>query len=274
MSDIRLLTPADLPALMRLNQAARWNQVEEDWRRLLELEPDGCFGIECDGRIVSTATAVCHGRRLAWIGMVLTDPDYRRRGYGRELTARAIRYANEEGVEWIKLDATDMGRPIYLDLGFEDEGPIERWSGVAAAAEPAGLRVRGFDYDRELDAAAFGADRRALLESLARGEAFSILGEGFAMARPGANSFTVGPCVARSRAAARELIAAVLVRHPGAPFYWDLLPANEEAVRLAGDLGFTPVRKLVRMALRGERAGAPPANDDSLVYAAAGFEYG
>lgn len=273
MSEIRLLTPTDLPAVMRLNRAANWNQLEEDWRRLLELEPEGCFGIECDGKIVSTATTVSYGRRLAWIGMVLTDPDYRRRGLGRELTVRAIRYADDRGVDWIKLDATEMGRPIYLQLGFEDESPIERWTAVAGGAI-ANPKPPAFELDAALDLAAFGADRRALLENVAGGEALSVPGEGFAMARPGANAFSLGPCVARSPAAARELIACLLAAHAGRPFYWDLLPDNSEAVRLAREFGFVPARKLARMVRRGAGFPTPLSNDDSLVYAAAGFEYG
>src|SRR4051812_16189590 len=104
--EVRLLNPNDIPAVMRLCVAAKWNQLEDDWRRLLDLEPEGCFVLEGDGRIVATATSVCYGRQLAWIGMVLTDPEYRRRGFGRLLTDSAIKYAERRGVAWIKLDAT------------------------------------------------------------------------------------------------------------------------------------------------------------------------
>ena len=41
--EIRLLGAGDLPAAMRLKEAAGWNQTEEDWLRLLRLEPRGCF---------------------------------------------------------------------------------------------------------------------------------------------------------------------------------------------------------------------------------------
>jgi hypothetical protein len=38
---IRLLFESDIPAAMRLKEAAGWNQTEDDWRRLLLLEPNG-----------------------------------------------------------------------------------------------------------------------------------------------------------------------------------------------------------------------------------------
>jgi GNAT superfamily N-acetyltransferase len=274
MSEIRRLVPGDIPEVMRLNRAASWNQVEQDWLRLLELEPEGCFGADCNGRIVATATAVCYGSKLAWIGMVLTDPDFRGRGFGRALTECAIRYADERQIEWIKLDATDMGRPIYLRLGFEDERPIERWRGPATGRWDFVSRATRFQLDAALDAAAFGTDRSRLLMNLAQGEAFSIPGEGFVMARPGASAFSLGPCVARSPGAARDLISSVLAMHPGGPYYWDLLPANTQAVGLAREFGFTPARKLVRMVRRGVEEATPLRFDESLVYAAAGFEYG
>jgi len=272
MIEIRLLETSDVPDLMTLNRAAGWNQTEADWLRLLELEPEGCFGLWCGGRIAATATAVCYGARLAWIGMVLTHPDFRRRGFARMLTERAIAYA-EARVEWIKLDATDMGRPLYLELGFEDEAPIERWQAVLpASGDP--FPLAPFQVDADLDGEAFGADRSALLLSLARQEAASANGSGFILARPGAQALFVGPCVARAPAAAERLIRWVASRHAGERAFWDLLPANPQAVELAAGLGFAPARRLVRMVRRGRRPASPFRSNDRLVWACAGFEYG
>jgi GNAT superfamily N-acetyltransferase len=276
MEDARTLTPADLPELLALCATAGWNQTEADWRRIMCLEPEGCLGLECDGGLVATATAVCYGRELAWIGMVLTHADYRGRGYGSRITTRAVEHARERGVGTVKLDATEMGRPVYLRLGFLNECPIERWSrapdaGRISSSPPA---CAPYSPDPELDRAATGADRGALLASLAREEALSVPGEGFAMARAGARSVQIGPCVARTPEAARALLRALTGRHVGATITLDLLPSNPRAVALASELGFAPARTLMRMVLG---AGSPPAafpHDDSLVYAAAGFEYG
>jgi RimJ/RimL family protein N-acetyltransferase len=274
MHRIRRLELSDLAALMELNRAAGWNQIEADWIRLIEIEPEGCFGLWCEGRIVATATAVCYGRRLAWIGMVLTHPDYRRRGFARQLTEAAVEYADGREVEWIGLDATDMGRPLYLQLGFEDQAPIERWQAVLAPAGWAPHAALPFELDAALDLEAFGADRSALLARLARIEAASLPGEGFVMTRPGARALSAGPCVARTPEAAQALLEWAFSRHAGEPVFWDLLPANEAAVALARRFGFSPARKLMRMVRRGRAAGEPWRANAALVYAAAGFEYG
>ncbi len=252
---------------MRLKDAAGWNQTERDWQHVFTLAPDGCFGIECDGTLVATTTAVCFGTDLAWIGMVLTHPDYRGRGLARALMEQALAYLDGRA-EWVKLDATDMGRPLYCKLGFEDECPIERWARHAGPAPP--LELPPLANCAELDRAAFGADRRKLLGLLARIES-AALDDGYAMGRPGSKAAYFGPCVARTPATARRLLDWFLARHGHETIYWDILPGNRDAVRLAEEFGFRPLRRLVRMARRGKRNFE---HDDRLVYAIAGFEFG
>jgi len=69
---IRTLREADLAEVMELVRAARWNQTEDDWRHIMELEPEGALALVADGRVACTTTTICYGRELAWIGMVLT----------------------------------------------------------------------------------------------------------------------------------------------------------------------------------------------------------
>src|SRR5438309_972490 len=54
MVQIRLMTGADLPLGMRLKAANSWNQTEADWRRYLDLQPDGCFVAAVDANPVGT----------------------------------------------------------------------------------------------------------------------------------------------------------------------------------------------------------------------------
>jgi GNAT superfamily N-acetyltransferase len=271
---MRLLTTADIPAGMRLKEAAGWNQTEADWRNLLALAPESCFGVDCDGDLRATTTAICYGRELAWVGMVLTDPAYRGRGFARRLIEYTLEYLRRERVEWIKLDATAMGRPVYERLGFRDEAVIERW-----VRKPGNVRAHPdstgpFVLDAALDHEAFGADRAPLLRTLAAFESASIASAGFAMGRAGSTASSFGPCVARSQDAARELLAWFLVKHGEESVYWDILAANRDAVELAREAGFERARELMRMSLAGVDHPPPLYKNDALVFAAAGFEYG
>lgn len=275
---IRLMTAKDIPAGMRLKEAAGWNQTTRDWANLLAIEPQGCWVYEADGVIAGSTTAVLYGQDLAWIGMVLVLPEYRGQGIARRLMQHALRYLDECGVRCVKLDATDMGKPLYEQLGFVDEAVIERWAGISDAhdaeePETGTERLADTVAIAERDRAAFGADRSRLLQRLLEvfpHDAVRLPG-GYVMGRPGSNAHFIGPCVADDPRAARRLIAHVLERHAGTPLFWDLLPDNEEAAALARSLGFEPRRKLWRMLRTSAEC---PSGNVQQVFAAAGFEYG
>ena len=245
MAVLRTFTVADLPQLLDLSFSANWNQLEQDWRNLLSLAPAGCIGVEEDGRIVASATGVAYGGELAWIGMVLTRPECRGRGYASQLMRQLLEHLQ---TPCIKLDATDLGRPIYEKLGFVEEYVVERWMGQLPAAP-----VITYPPDPELDRLAFGADRSALLP---------LLGA----SRPGRVAHYLGPIVARTPVEARARIEG---SGAAGTVYWDIPVPNPQATALAAELGFTPVRRLWRM-----RRGTPIQERPDLVYALAGFEWG
>jgi GNAT superfamily N-acetyltransferase len=263
------LTEADVSGTLALSSIAGWNQTHEDWGLLLELS-DACFGIRVDGQVVATATLVCYGHTLAWLGMVLTHPEFRRMGLARTLVAHVMEHARALGIQTAKLDATDEGRHLYESFGLRPEQQVERWqrrrlSGAPAVSGCVTASAPGFD----LDAKACGYDRKQLLERLsASGDAVFESG-GYALSRPGRLNRYLGPCVAVSQTAARSLIEETIARHPDTGWFWDLLPANDSAVALARELGFECVRKLTRMSwgreIRGKEEG---------IFAIAGLELG
>ncbi|HZR66733.1 MAG TPA: GNAT family N-acetyltransferase [Terriglobales bacterium] len=277
---IRRLSVADIPAGLELSALAGWNQTAEDWRMLLWLAPEGCFGMEVNGRVVGTATLICYGKELGWIGMVLTHPEFRGRGFAKRLFEHVLQRADVAGICTLKLDATDHGKPLYEKYGFRSEQTVERWGGKLSEVGVTGCER--FTKHGELDMEAFGADRSELLRMLAvRGNCISS-DAGFLMTRPGTIASYLGPCAARDQESAMDLFHVVLQRGVGdivgsggltdtqtREWYWDLLPKNESAVELALKLGFTPRRKLTRM-FRGQELRAR----DEFVYAIAGFEMG
>jgi GNAT superfamily N-acetyltransferase len=274
---IRLLRPSDLPQAMHLKECAGWNQSAADWKRLLELEPGGCFGLECAGRLAATATALIYGPHLAWIGMVLTLPEFRGHGFATRMMRHAIAYASESGVAKAGLDATGMGIGVYRRLEFEPEGSegnIQRWARPASSITLPNCSVDVWQPHKELDLRAFGADRSDLLSNLAGVESASVQRHGYAMGRPGSQAAYFGPCVADSPGVAADLLRWYLASHPGAPVYWDILTANRTAEELAREHGFSPLRVLTRMFRTLQPGAEGPIADASLVYATAGFECG
>ncbi len=262
--NVRLLQPSDVPAAFELSTATGWNQTQADWQRVIDLEPEGCFGIEQEGRLVATTTLLCYDTDLAWIGMVLTHRDYQRRGFARKLVAAAVDEARGRGVRCIKLDATAQGHDLYESLGFIDEQPIERWSAGGWPELPEVPDPRLGSVPLELDRQAFGTDRSRFLATLTA--LASVDEDAFCMSRPGRQQLYLGPCVATTPDAALRVIRASMME---GPWYWDLLPANGAAREMAGGLGFHPVRSLVRM-----RLGQHIQTRDDWMFAIAGFEAG
>jgi GNAT superfamily N-acetyltransferase len=265
------LRNSDIEDALVLSDAAGWNQTPDDWSRLISLEPENCYSVEEDGRVVATSTLLVHSRDLAWLGMVLTHPDHRKRGHARRLLDIALTRARELGIRSVKLDATAEGEPIYRSLGFETEQAIERWRRDPGPVEAA--RISEGEIPFELDLAAFGADRSRFLRALVplpygRGSERCVH-DAYALHRPGRRAWYFGPCVSRTPEPAQQLAASAVAQHPDEPWVWDILPANEQARDMAVRLGFRPVRTLKRMWL-----GENVRGDDSLVYATAGFEAG
>jgi len=266
---LRMLRAGDVPAAFELSAEAGWNQTEEDWRMLLGLAPEGCLAIEADGHVVATTTLVCYEHRLAWIGMVLTRREYRRRGLARSLLAKTLAQTDQMGIETTKLDATEQGMPLYEEFGFRVEHKVERWSrpGGEVTQIPAVLRTSEGAW-RESDMLAFGADRSRLLGMLAQRNHPMVVSRSYLFTRPGRVTAYLGPCVGENPGTVRHLIEQCL-QNTSCGWSWDLFPSNQEAVDVARDLGFTPQRQLLRM-VRGKGL----RQNECTMYAIAGFELG
>jgi GNAT superfamily N-acetyltransferase len=267
--EIRPLTSTDIPAALKLCSLAGWNQTAEDWSCLLELAGDGCFGIRVGNILAATTTLFCYGNSLAWIGMVLTHPGFRRQGLAGRLVQHVVARADKIGIPTLKLDATEMGEPLYRNFGFVPEQPVERWSRPAKPV--AGLYLTCshdlFSWTKT-DAFVFGANRSGLLRALLkRGECY--VSRGYLLTRAGKNNSYLGPCLAEDTGSARELIEVALRANSQQGWCWDLLPANGDALALATEFGFAQQRRLQRMSRGKELRGK-----EELIYAIAGFEFG
>ena len=280
MLTIRPMRRDDIPLGLELCRAARWNQLEADWRRLLAIEPGGLFVCEADGRPCATASTTSYGTQSGWIGMLLVHADFRRRGIGTAMIQRCIETLEAKRIESIKLDATDQGRPVYRKIGFRDERPIVRYAGaVPPGATPhRGVRpMAAADWPAvaALDRPAFGADRLRLLRRLAEdGRAVVARGaeglRGFGFSRPGHDAAFLGPVVAADAEAALAVVETLLADLPEGQVFWDVLADHRAAVGMAESFGLAVDRRLTRMVL-GEKMNP---GEVGLVYGAAGFELG
>jgi GNAT superfamily N-acetyltransferase len=276
------LADTDLPAAEALVREAGWNQVIADWEIFRAL---GTVHTARDGgRVVATAATLPYGN-FAWISMVLVLPEYRRGGLGTRLLERCLKALDGEGRVPV-LDATPAGRPIYQAMGFEDCWGYHRLAGqgtppAAAVLPDAAARVRPIaDTDWNAlcayDAAAFGADRSALLQRLrGRLPAAELVAErngriaGFMLGRNGRSASQIGPLIAEDDVTARLLLARALSTIEG-PVYLDFADAKTEIRAWLTQCGFVAQRPLTRMLYRRSMG----FDDTSRTFAVVGPEFG
>ena len=192
-------------------------------------------------------------------------------------------YLRSLGIPWIKLDASDLGQPIYERLGFQVGHVMERRLRAPGPA-PEALRRELPPVDEAgplpfaLDREAFGADRAALLRTLRELDdaQTGLLPEaaGYAILRSSKRGRQLGPMVCRDEAGAEALLRWAIERAPGITLQWDLMPPNQHAIALAEHYGFEVFRVLQRMSLAGIPDPPPFAGNNHLVYSIAGFDFG
>lgn len=264
-----------LAGCLALSRAAHWNQNEADWRLMLAMGRGWGLSL-ADGTLAASTLVLPYGGSFAWISMVLTHPEHRRKGYASRLLRTAIADLQNRALTPI-LDATPAGREVYLKEGFADRWGFKRYalavkrgdtqSGGAVRA----LRDADWAWILALDAEAFGASREPLLRALRQRlpqTALVIEGKGFVFGRDGRQARQIGPLVAREAGAARTLFAHAL-NAVEPPLYIDA--ADHAALQgLIEARGFEFQRPFTRM-VRGER---PAPGNSELTYLLAGPELG
>lgn len=103
--------PADLELDAQDGQAVHWL----GWR---------------DGHVAGTARLVQYGSDRAKVGRVAVLPEWRSSGLGRELMEEIHRWAQDQPLQQVLLDAQVNVIPFYEKLGYQAEGDIFEEAGI------------------------------------------------------------------------------------------------------------------------------------------------
>jgi len=290
--EIQPLREEDIPRAMELKNALGWNQTPEDWRRFLQLSPEGSFKAIREGQLVATGIAYVFDR-VCWIGMVIVKEGCRHQGVGRLIMARCMQYSADRQCSLIVLDATRDGVSLYGRLGFRPEFLVGTALGrisertLAQLEAPEDLevrRIRGTNLEAivNLEAEAQGAVREALLVRLVKehpGRGFVCFApegglRGFVLYRRGYHSVQVGPVIARDEETANALLRStfsdLVSAGDQAPVVLTVPMNNSGILKIIRSCRLSADSRLIRMSRGRKRLHAR----EDLVYALSGPEKG
>lgn len=220
-AQLTALRETHLPQALGQSAALRWPYREADWRFAFDLGHG--FAAEADGRLVATAMWWPFGPAHASAGMIIVDAKMQGQGLGRALMEHLLDAACDRTV---LLNATREGLPLYARFGFAARGRVFQHQAVltgevplAHAPAPAGVRsMHAADAAkvRQLDLAATGMDRTALLDALLRVGTTVVLDRGtgasaYACMREFGRGLVIGPVVAAGADAAADATDLVVV---------------------------------------------------------------
>lgn len=247
------MTAGDIAAGLTLCRSAGWNQLENDWKIFLELDPDGSrVAIDENGKVTGTVATVKYEDHFSWIGMVLVDPSKKRQGIGTQLLLQALDILSDQ--KTVKLDATPAGREVYLKLGFRDEYTLCRMMSDNISVDKSNavnITENDFANILEKDKTVFGASRKGILKWIHKNypEFSFVINKdsriSYAFGRKGFKFSQVGPVVADNTEEAIHVTKAVLKNVTG-PVILDVMNDSLFYHWLVST-GFTEQRKLIRM---------------------------
>jgi len=278
---IACLRPSDAADLCPLSIEAGWNQVAADWHLMLTLGRG--YGVRgADGRWIASALALPVGPDIRWLSMVLVSPPMRGQGLGRRLLAHCLAEVEASGGA-AGLDATELGRPVYLPLGFRDLYPLSRWHARNAVRQafppPVGIDIRPARAEDLKPICAYDAPRSGLARApilshlLRRAGGLARIAQrrdgtlaGFSLARDGHRTMHVGPIVAEDEALGLALLSHALAASD-AGVIADIPDRHARIGRWLVQQGASSPRGFVRM-LRGRAS----LDDAAHTFALAGPE--
>lgn len=258
---LRPMKREDIRSGLRLSTLAGWNQTESDWNLFFDAGGAGCFTVTVQDRVIGTVTCIKYEAKIAWIGMVLVDPTYRRQGIGTMLVKAAIDRC-QATVENIFLDATPQGKLMYDRLGFKDIQTIYRL-GYENGNHQATIKADCTSLTDEiqndflkLDETVFGAGRKNILSFLYSQHPHLAFGyfkdgqmAGYCLGREGRQFSHIGPVQASDDSSAHSLVLAALERARKPGIILDVPDNNPTWLNWLKSIGFYVSRSFVRMGL-------------------------
>lgn len=265
---VRTMRAGELELALEWARQEGWNPGVDDAPAFWEADPSG-FLVAAIGEVpVGCISVVRYGESFAFLGLYMLHPEFRGRGYGKQLWNKGMMLA---GNRTVGLDGVVAQQDYYHKHGFETAYRTVRYGGIPKipdvgdqATQVAPVthgKLEGLvRYDAELFPGLRHSFIRAWCGAPERRKSFIVGGgsrvRGYGTIRRCFHGYKIGPLFANKPDVALALLAKLLPEAKGAPVYLDVPVDNLQAVRLAEDCGLSPEFETARM-YRGQAPQMP-----------------
>ncbi|NTF42958.1 GNAT family N-acetyltransferase [Rhizobium rhizogenes] len=265
---VRTMRAGELELALEWARQEGWNPGIDDAPAFWEADPSG-FLVAAIGEVpVGCISVVRYGERFAFIGLYMLHPEFRGKGYGKQLWNKGMALA---GNRTVGLDGVVAQQEYYRKHGFETAYRTLRFGGSAQIPDVGDLaaqvtpvthgKLEGLvRYDEGVFPGLRHSFIRAWCGSPERRKSFMVGGgsriRGYGTIRRCFDGYKIGPLFANKPEVARALLARLAGEAKGAPIYLDVPADNLYAVTLAEEFGLSPVFETARM-YRGQAPAIP-----------------
>lgn len=159
-----------------LTKREGWNIRTGDLQALYEQDPHAFWILEVDGIPMASLSAISYERKLAFLGLYLVHPDYRRKGYGKQLWDAVVpRIDPPIGLNGVLAQVPNYEREgfstykhvmraaVNIRTSFEEPDPLEEISSASISSIDGARSLAGV---LEYDSSVFPYDRKIFLSAL------------------------------------------------------------------------------------------------------------
>lgn len=259
-------------------QEEGWNPGLHDAHCFYQADPNGFFIGLLDDEPIAVGSAAVYSPDFAFCGLYIVKKEYRKHGYGIQLTEARLKYAGNRitGIDGVLENVSKYERigyvPHYKQIRYE-------WTGNAPTPETpfvVDANTIPFDQLNAYDRLHFQAPRDKFLKSwITQPDSVALAYvntqqlQGYGVIRKCSVGYKVGPLFAESPEIAKSLLEALRSKIGEGPIYIDTPEINSGSQALAVNFNMTPKFEVIRMYRNGS-----PKQPIQNIYGVTTFEVG